>query len=343
MPGHLAIVPAYNESAVDRRASSRSCGEHAPGLRRRRRRRRLHRRHRPTAPARPAPRSCATRSTSASAAPCSRATMYALERGYDVAVQVDGDGQHDPRHLADLLEHLSAHPELDMVTGSRFLADDGEGYRSSAPRRVGHPHLRAACCRASSAAGDRPDVGLPHGRPPRHRAVRPRLPARLPRGRGGAADARHQLASVELPVRMRERTGGVSSINSTRSVYYMIKVLLAVFVGLLRARPTVRGRRPRAGRRRSRRSAWTSPDPDRRDRRHRRAVHPRLRARAPAPADGALRAAVAVRLRRPARRWRSGAARSRSSPRRSGSPTRRRRCSRSRSASCSCCCCTSRS
>ena len=49
----------------------------------------------------------------------------------------------------------------------------------------------------------------------------------------------HQLASVELPVKMRERTGGVSSINSTRSVYYMVKVLLAVVVGLCRARPIV--------------------------------------------------------------------------------------------------------
>ena len=46
------------------------------------------------------------------------------------------------------------------------------------------------------------------------------------------------------PVKMRERTGGVSSINSTRSVYYMIKVLLAVFVGLFRARPTVRAGEP---------------------------------------------------------------------------------------------------
>jgi hypothetical protein len=49
----------------------------------------------------------------------------------------------------------------------------------------------------------------------------------------------HRLKSCELPVRMRGRATGVSSINSTRSVYYMVKVLLAVFVGLLRARPTV--------------------------------------------------------------------------------------------------------
>ena len=49
----------------------------------------------------------------------------------------------------------------------------------------------------------------------------------------------HKLEGAELPVRMRSRHSGVSSINAQRSVYYMIKVTLAIFVGLLRARPTV--------------------------------------------------------------------------------------------------------
>ena len=63
--------------------------------------------------------------------------IYARERNYEVAVQVDGDGQHDPRHIHELLARLREDPELNMVTGSRFLDDDGEGYRSSAARRVG--------------------------------------------------------------------------------------------------------------------------------------------------------------------------------------------------------------
>ena len=68
----------------------------------------------------------------------------------------------------------------------------------------------------------------------------------------------------------RARTAARSSINSTQSVYYMIKVLLAVFVGLLRARPDGRAGRRRARRRGARRSRWTLAHPDRRDRRHRR-------------------------------------------------------------------------
>ncbi len=79
--------------------------------------------------------------------------LYALEHGYDVAVQVDGDGQHDARHIATCSRTCTRTRELDMVTGSRFLTGDEKlGYRSSAPRRARHPRLRAGCSRASSAA-----------------------------------------------------------------------------------------------------------------------------------------------------------------------------------------------
>src|SRR6202171_1403896 len=47
--------------------------------------------------------------------------IYALEHDYDVAVQVDGDGQHDPRHIHDLVDRLRSDPKLNMVTGSRFI------------------------------------------------------------------------------------------------------------------------------------------------------------------------------------------------------------------------------
>src|SRR6266566_9450352 len=46
--------------------------------------------------------------------------LFACERGYELAVQVDGDGQHDPRHIEDLVACLQADRTLDMVTGSRF-------------------------------------------------------------------------------------------------------------------------------------------------------------------------------------------------------------------------------
>src|SRR5918997_790298 len=63
--------------------------------------------------------------------------LWAREHDYDVAVQCDGDGQHDARCLPFMLDHLRHNPGINMVTGSRFLAADGDGYRSSASRRLG--------------------------------------------------------------------------------------------------------------------------------------------------------------------------------------------------------------
>jgi glycosyltransferase involved in cell wall biosynthesis len=166
--------------------------------------------------------------------------QYAMENGYDIAVQVDGDGQHDARHINFLLEHLQTHPDLGMVTGSRFLAEsDGDGYRSSMQRRAG---IRTFAWVLSRLVG--------------RRVTDPTSGFRMVRGRGIELFARdyphdypeveavlllhfHKLEGAEVPVRMRPRTTGVSSINASRSVYYMIKVLLAIFVGLLRARPVV--------------------------------------------------------------------------------------------------------
>jgi hypothetical protein len=166
--------------------------------------------------------------------------LYALENGYDVAVQVDGDGQHDARHINKLLAHLQANPELGMVTGSRFLSSDEElGYQSSSSRRAG---IRLFAWVLSRLVG--------------RRVTDPTSGFRMVRGRGIQLFASdyphdypeveavlllhfHKLEGAEVPVKMRPRTTGVSSINASRSIYYMIKVLLAIFVGLLRARPAV--------------------------------------------------------------------------------------------------------
>jgi glycosyltransferase involved in cell wall biosynthesis len=164
---------------------------------------------------------------------------FALENGYELAVQVDGDGQHDPGQIDILLEHLHAHPQLDMVTGSRFLALDGEGYRPSAPRRAG---IRTFARVVSLIT--------------RQRVTDPTSGFRLTTRRGIELFARdyphdypeveavvmmhgHRMKSAEVPVTMRSRTSGVSSIDASGSLLYMIKVLLAIFVGLFRARPTV--------------------------------------------------------------------------------------------------------
>ena len=65
---------------------------------------------------------------------------YALEKGYDMAVQVDGDGQHDPAFLNKMADYLEQH-DLDMVIGSRFI--EKKGFQSSGMRRIGSIILRS--------------------------------------------------------------------------------------------------------------------------------------------------------------------------------------------------------
>ena len=165
--------------------------------------------------------------------------VFAAENGYSVAVQVDGDGQHDPRCLPVMLDHLRARPELNMVTGSRFLAADGHGYRSSASRRLG---IRIFG-RILSAVVGRPVTDPTSGlRMTDRRGIElfaRDYPHDYPEVEAVLLLHHHRLTAEELPVRMRERQSGVSSINASRSAYYMIKVLLAIFVGRLRTRPTV--------------------------------------------------------------------------------------------------------
>jgi glycosyltransferase involved in cell wall biosynthesis len=165
--------------------------------------------------------------------------QYALEQGYDVAVQVDGDGQHDARHIGDLLAQLRAQPELNLVTGSRFLAEDGHGYRSSVSRRLG---IRLFSSVLSAVCG-RPVTDPTSGfRMTDRRGIElfaRDYPHDYPEVEAVLMCHAHRLTAVEVPVRMRARQTGRSSIGSTQSAYYMVKVLLAVFVGLLRARPAV--------------------------------------------------------------------------------------------------------
>ena len=117
---------------------------------------------------------------------------YALEQDYDVAVRLDGDGQHDPTELPKLLEPLER-GEADVVTGSRFR-DDAGGYRAAARAQARDHVVREARLASLAAAGDRHDVRLPGPQPRGDLAVRPRLPERLPRGRGDGAPAQAPAA-----------------------------------------------------------------------------------------------------------------------------------------------------
>lgn len=157
---------------------------------------------------------------------------FAFEQGYDIAVRVDGDGQHDPGQLGYVLDPV-LNGDADIAVGSRF-AGDTAGYQSSRSRRLGIRLLawvvsrivrrRVTDTTSGFQALNRQGIALfardyPHDYPEVEATV---------------MVFRHRLRMVEVPVEMRERAGGRSSITTLRSVYYMVKVLLAIFVGLFR-------------------------------------------------------------------------------------------------------------
>ncbi|MGH2849885.1 MAG: glycosyltransferase family 2 protein [Solirubrobacteraceae bacterium] len=166
--------------------------------------------------------------------------MYARDHGYEIAVQVDGDGQHDARDIPRLLAELSESPPVEMVTGSRFLGPGDGGYRSSPLRRIGIRVFAATISLITRQRATDPTSGFRLVARSAIEIFARDYPHDYPEVEAILLLHAHRLRSRELAVTMRPRTSGRSTINR-RGVpaYYMVKVLLAVFVGMLRARPTI--------------------------------------------------------------------------------------------------------
>lgn len=161
--------------------------------------------------------------------------VYAREHGYDFLAQVDGDGQHDSVELERLIAAMEEHA-VDMVCGSRFLTNE---YRYPAPisRRTGIHIFAFLLTRIVGMRVSDPTSGF---RLYNRRAIElfaSDYPHDYPEVEAVLMLHRHRLRMREIPVRMYTRGGGTSSIGTGKSAYYMIKVLLALFVGLARPRP----------------------------------------------------------------------------------------------------------
>ena len=160
---------------------------------------------------------------------------YALRHGFDLAVQVDGDGQHDARELSALLAPVLA-GEADLAVGSRF-AGAGD-YRPPLARGLG---IRLFARTISLIVGQRLTDTTSGFRAANTRAIAlfaEDYPHDYPEVETTVMVVKERLRLVEVPVRMRERAAGRSSITAGRSVYYMAKVLVALFVGLFRTQAT---------------------------------------------------------------------------------------------------------
>lgn len=159
--------------------------------------------------------------------------MYAYENGFDYAVQVDGDGQHPAEAIPLLLQEAQAR-NLDVVIGSRFI--DKQGFQSSAMRRAGINWFRRLNKMLTGVTVYDSTSGLRLINRKTLAIVSAYYPDDYPEPEAVIIFARHNLQIGELPVRMRERQGGVSSINAFRAVYYMWKVTLGVLFTWIRLR-----------------------------------------------------------------------------------------------------------
>jgi len=157
---------------------------------------------------------------------------YAWEHDFDLAVRLDGDGQHDPAELGALLEPILA-GTADVVVGSRFAAQS-DGYRSSRTRRVG---IRLLAWIVSALTRQRltdPTSGFQAANRLGIRLFAADYPHDYPEVEAAVMVFKHELRMCEVPVAMRARESGRSSITALQSVYYMVKVSLAMVVALFR-------------------------------------------------------------------------------------------------------------
>lgn len=156
---------------------------------------------------------------------------YAYENGYDVAVQVDGDGQHDPEFLNTMADYLIEH-QVDMVIGSRFI--EKKGFQSSITRRMGIKFFSGLIKILTGKTITDPTSGLRMIGRNVMKIFSRDYPRDYPEPESIVAVLRKNMKIEEIPVVMLERQGGVSSISPKKSIYYMVKVTLAILIERIR-------------------------------------------------------------------------------------------------------------
>ncbi len=154
---------------------------------------------------------------------------YAFKNHYEIAVQIDGDGQHDVSYLEDMLKPL-IRGEADVIIGFRFVSREETGFRSSFLRRAG---IRFLSMLIRLCTGIRIYDVTSGFRAVNRRFIRiyaHEYPTDYPEPEAVISAVMHRGRIREIPVVMRQREAGASSIHGFRSAYYMIKVSLSILI-----------------------------------------------------------------------------------------------------------------
>lgn len=162
--------------------------------------------------------------------------QYAYENGYDIAVQIDGDGQHDPIYLDQFL-HFIENEEVDLVIGSRFITK--VGFQSSHMRRLGIKYFQFLLKVLTGLKITDATSG--------YRVCNKKIieyfahyyPKDYPEPESIMTVHREGFKIKEIPVVMMDRQAGTSSIKSLITVYYMIKVTLAILIDKIKTQKRI--------------------------------------------------------------------------------------------------------
>jgi len=152
---------------------------------------------------------------------------YALQHGYDIGLQLDGDGQHDPGQVKLIVAPIEQN-NADLVVGSRYIKKTG--FQSSTMRRFGIKIFKLLIFCLSGKRITDATSGFRAANRKVMQLFDENYAFDYPEPESNMLALRNKLRVVEVPVTMRERQGGVSSIKSLQSVYYMMKVSLGIII-----------------------------------------------------------------------------------------------------------------
>lgn len=154
---------------------------------------------------------------------------YAKDNGYDIAIQYDGDGQHDVSYIDKIVEPIR-NKEADFVIGSRFINKDASDFKSSTARRVGIKIISIAIKLVTRIR----ILDVTSGFRAANRKIindfATSYPVDFPEPITNTELLKKKYRVKEVPVSMNERAGGVSSIRSWKSAYFMVNVVLTVLI-----------------------------------------------------------------------------------------------------------------
>ncbi len=152
---------------------------------------------------------------------------YALENNYDIAIQFDGDGQHDEKYIEKLIEEIKK--GNDFVVGSRFIKNLS-GFKSTKFRRIGIKFLSSLIKICTGTKIYDPTSGFRAANKEIISLFADKYPTEYPEPETIVNLIRKQYKVKEIPVEMHERKYGKSSIKPLKSMYYMFSVSISIII-----------------------------------------------------------------------------------------------------------------